>query len=213
LVRIDHEDLHDVDYLLRNQLVECLKTAIKNHEIDAVIFEDYAKAMLHSDMASEIVEVALKAGVLVALDPHPGHPLNISNITVMTPNKSEAYGLAGIYYSASQDEEEENAQLEKVALAIQERWNPDYLLITLGARGMALFEKGKQSIIIPTRAREVFDVSGAGDTVIAAFTLALLAGAKGLEAAEIANHAAGVVVGKVGTVSVTAEELLESFDA
>ena len=83
-----------------------------------------------------------------------------------------------------------------------DKWNiPDYLLITLGAQGMALFEKNSNPVIIPTRAREVFDVSGAGDTVIATFTLALLSGASGLEAAEIANHAAGVVVGKVGTVS------------
>ena len=126
----------------------------------------------------------------------------------MTPNKSEAFGMAGIYHPDPENEQEE---LAKAAEIIQEKWNPDYLLITLGAQGMALFSKNEKTVIIPTRAREVFDVSGAGDTVIATFSLAMLAGATALEAAEIANHAAGVVVGKVGTVSVSKEELLNSF--
>lgn len=211
LVRIDHEDLHNVDAKLRKKTIDHLVDAIENKEIDALIFEDYAKGMLDSAMAAEINKAALKAGVMVGLDPHPGHPLDIRKITVMTPNKAEAYGLAGIYHYAGKSPEEEDAELAKVATRIQEKWGPEYLLITLGPKGMALFEKGKSCVIIPTRAREVFDVSGAGDTVIAAFSLALLAGATGLEAAEIANHAAGVVVGKVGTVSVTAQELLESF--
>ena len=211
LVRIDHEDLHDVDESLRRNIVDSVVKAINNQEIDAVIFEDYAKGMLNSGMVDEINTAALHAGVMVGLDPHPGHPLNISNITVMTPNKSEAYGLAGIYHYSGKSPEEEEAELAVVAAKIQEKWDTEFLLITLGAKGMALFEKGKNHVIIPTRAREVFDVSGAGDTVIAAFCLSLLAGASGLEAAEIANHAAGIVVGKVGTVSVTAEELLASF--
>ena len=211
LVRIDYEDLHCVSIEQRNKIIASLKKAIENKEIDAVIFEDYAKGMLDSELAAEITESALKAEILIGLDPHPGHPLAIRDITVMTPNKSEAYGLAGVYHSPSTDETNEDAELKEIATKIQEKWNPEYLLITLCAKRMALFEKGKESVIIPTRAREVFDVSGAGDTVIAAFSLALLAGASGLEAAEIANHAAGVVVGKVGTVSVTAEELLASF--
>ena len=212
LVRIDHEDLHEVDLKLRRLIVEHLVNAIKNKEYDAVIFEDYAKGMLDVNMASEISEAAEEAGVLVGLDPHPGHPLDISHITVMTPNRSEAYGLAGVYCSASEDETKEDAQLAQIAEKIHDKWNPEYLLITLGARGMALFEKGKKAVIIPTIAQEVFDVSGAGDTVIAAFTLAILAGATGPEAAEIANHAAGVVVGKVGTVSVTTRELVQCID-
>jgi len=211
LVRIDNEDLHDVNAELRELLVELLIKAIKNKEIDAIIFEDYAKGMLGSKMAKEITEAAINADVMIGLDPHPGHPLNIKNITIMTPNKSEAFGLAGIYHYDTESEHEEDAALEKVAACIQKKWNPKYLLITLGAKGMALFAQGQASVIIPTMAREVFDVSGAGDTVIAAFTLALLAGASALEAAEIANHAAGVVVGKVGTVSVTIEELYNSF--
>ena len=209
VVRIDYEDVHDVKLGLRNKIVEDLKTVIQNNDIDAVIIEDYAKGMLSSEMAEEIVTAAKDAGVFVCLDPHPGHPLDITGLTVMTPNKSEAFGLAGILHPNQSDEANE---LKRAARVIQDKWNPDYLLITLGPQGMALFVKGEEEpVVIPTRAREVFDVSGAGDTVIAAFTLALVAGASPLEAAEIANHAAGVVVGKVGTVSVSIEELLASF--
>jgi D-beta-D-heptose 7-phosphate kinase/D-beta-D-heptose 1-phosphate adenosyltransferase len=208
LVRIDYEDISDVSAELKKDIVSQLKDRIKSKEIDAVIFEDYAKGMLDSDMAAEICAAARDAGVFVALDPHPGHPLEISGITIMTPNKSEAFGLAGIYHP---NKENEKAEIEQAAKVIQQKWDPDHLLITLGAQGMALFSKGEQQVVIPTRAREVFDVSGAGDTVIATFTLAMLSGATALEAAEIANHAAGVVVGKVGTVSVSDDELLNSF--
>ncbi len=208
LVRIDYEDRGEVLPDLKRSIVDKLKSAIIAKEIDAVIFEDYAKGMLDSEMAAEITEAAQRAGILIALDPHPGHPLKISGITIMTPNKSEAFGLAGMYHPDMDNDQEE---LAKAAAIIQEKWNPDHLLITLGSQGMALFSKNQNPVIIPTRAREVFDVSGAGDTVIATFTLAMLAGATALEAAEIANHAAGVVVGKVGTVSVSKEELLQSF--
>jgi len=208
LVRIDYEDVGSVDSLLKEEIVNKIKEVILSKEIDAVIFEDYAKGMLDSAMAAEIAGVAHQAGIFTALDPHPGHPLEISGITIMTPNKSEAFGLAGIYHP---DKENEKAEIEEAAKIIQKKWNPDHLLITLGSQGMALFSKDESPVIIPTRAREVFDVSGAGDTVIATFTLAMLSGATALEAAEIANHAAGVVVGKVGTVSVSTDELLKSF--
>jgi len=208
LVRIDYEDIGSVSSALKKDIIKKIKEVISSKEIDAIIFEDYAKGMLDSDMASEITKAARNAGIFIALDPHPGHPLEISGITIMTPNKSEAFGLAGIYHP---NKDNEKVEIEKAAEIIQKKWNPDHLLITLGAEGMALFSKDKKPVIIPTRAREVFDVSGAGDTVIATFTLAMLSGATALEAAEIANHAAGVVVGKVGTVSVSSEELLQSF--
>jgi D-beta-D-heptose 7-phosphate kinase/D-beta-D-heptose 1-phosphate adenosyltransferase len=94
-----------------------------------------------------------------------------------------------------------------------EQWNPEHLLITLGEQGVMLFGKDTQPYHAPTRAREVFDVSGAGDTVIALFTLALSAGIPAPQAAELANHASGVVVGKLGTATVSPEELLASFDS
>jgi D-beta-D-heptose 7-phosphate kinase/D-beta-D-heptose 1-phosphate adenosyltransferase len=106
----------------------------------------------------------------------------------------------------------EDEQLHAVAAQLLDEWEPDYLIISLAEQGMALFRKGHKMVVIPTKAIEVYDVSGAGDTVIAAFTLALSTGANPVEAAEIANHAAGVVVGKVGSVTVSKKELLESFN-
>jgi D-beta-D-heptose 7-phosphate kinase/D-beta-D-heptose 1-phosphate adenosyltransferase len=129
----------------------------------------------------------------------------------MTPNRNEAFGLAGIYCSEPVTPVENDTALMKVAEVLMKTWGPDYLLITLGAQGMALFEKNGDFVVIPTQAREVYDVSGAGDTVISAFSLALISGATGEEAAIFANHAAGVVVGKVGTVSVDIHEVYESF--
>ena len=210
LLRIDHEITEGLSERSKSILLEKVKEGIKNKDFDALLFEDYAKGVLDTETAEQITELAGNAGIPVGIDPHPGHPIEISGITLMTPNRSEAFGLAGIYQNKT-DSEDELEQLNQVAARIQEKWNPAYLLITLGAKGMALFEKGKEPLLIPTQAREVFDVSGAGDTVIATFTLALMAGATPAEAVDIANHAAGIVVGKVGTVSVTKEELLQSI--
>ncbi len=211
LVRIDHEDVFPISDELRKRFVADLKRLIKDKLVDAIIFEDYAKGMLNAEMLQEVTDEACRAGVITALDPHPGHPLEVKNLTLMTPNRSEAFGLAGIYCYDPVSPVSEDKNLREVADILMQKWTPDCLLITLGAQGMALFRKDKEPVVIPTKAREVFDVSGAGDTVISAFTLALAGGADPIEAAEISNHAAGVVVGKIGTVSVTVEELKDSF--
>ena len=210
LLRIDHEITEGLSERSKSMLLEKVKNGIENNDFDALLFEDYAKGVLDTETAEQITKLAQQAGIPVGIDPHPGHPIEISGITLMTPNRSEAFGLAGIYQNKT-DSEDELEQLNKVACRIQGKWKPDFLLITLGAKGMALFEKDKEPLLIPTQAREVFDVSGAGDTVIATFTLALMAGSTPAEAVDLANHAAGIVVGKVGTVSVTKEELLHSI--
>jgi len=209
LVRIDYEDVSAVAPATVSRIVESLKKRLDAGGFDAVIIEDYAKGFLNSEAAAGIAEAAEAAGIPVALDPHPGHPLDFKGVDIMTPNKKEAFGLAGIYHHEAEGSGLE--RLDEVAGAIRKRWNPKHLLITLGAEGVALFERGEEKTIIPTRAREVFDVSGAGDTFIATFTLAVVAGASAVEAAEIANHASGVVVGKVGTAPAALEELLKSF--
>ncbi|OGV53128.1 MAG: hypothetical protein A2017_04495 [Lentisphaerae bacterium GWF2_44_16] len=211
LVRIDYEETEAVSSGMRDRIVGNLLELIEKREIDAIIFEDYAKGMLDSEILNQISAAARKANIVVALDPHPNHPIKVSNLTLMTPNRMEAFGLAGIYFREEDSSVKNDVKLQEVALKIKEIWGPEYLLITLGAQGMALFQKDGGFHSIPTRAREVFDVSGAGDTVISTFTLSLLGGAGPREAAEIANHAAGVVVGKVGTVTVTIDELFESF--
>ena len=129
----------------------------------------------------------------------------------MTPNRSEAYALAGINFWNDADKEK---KMYEAASKLIRNWSPEELIITLGADGMALFNgkgKSRKATIIPTKAKEVFDVSGAGDTVIALYTLAKTAKAESMIAAEIANHAAGVVVGKLGAATASVEEIIESF--
>lgn len=209
LLRIDYEDTNPVaDEELKNAFSKFLKMIEKN-EFDAVIVEDYAKGLVNAERLGMIVNSCKKSGVICALDPHPSHPLDIKGISYMTPNRSEAYALAGINFWSEEDKEK---KLYEVAAKLIKNWRPEELIITLGADGMALF-KGKSSnpCLIPTKAKEVFDVSGAGDTVIALYTLAKTAKVRSEIAAEIANHAAGIVVGKIGAATASAKEIIESF--
>lgn len=181
-------------------------------ELDAVIVEDYAKGMLSADFARSICELTRSAGKILAVDPNPHNPLPWHNVSVIKPNRAEAFASAGILPSEPHDHPETDPQLLEVGRVLSRKWEAENLLITLGEHGVLLFRPDSPPYHAPTRAREVFDVSGAGDTVIALFTLALSAGATPAEAAEIANHASGVVVGKLGTATVTPEELLASFE-
>lgn len=211
LLRIDYEDTDPVDGKFRASIVSDLLELIESSAIDAVIFEDYGKGMLNEEMLNAAVKAAARKGIVTSLDPKPGHLMNVKGLTVIKPNRSEAFAMAGKFAKDGSVPVNEDEDLKAVAATLMAEWEPVYLLISLAAQGMALFRKGTPMVVIPTRAREVFDVSGAGDTVISAFTLALTAGASCIEAAEIANHAAGIVVGKVGTVTVSADELKESF--
>jgi len=212
LLRIDYEDTDPVDEKFRETIVSDLLGLIEASAVNAIIFEDYGKGMLDEDMLAVVVQAASKKGIITSLDPKPGHLLNVKGLTVIKPNRSEAFAMAGKFSKDGAMPVEQDDDLKEVAEILMADWEPDYLLISLAAQGMALFRKNTSMVVIPTRAREVFDVSGAGDTVISAFTLALTAGASGREAAEIANHAAGIVVGKVGTVTVSADELQGSFE-
>lgn len=211
LVRVDYEDKDSIPTYFHNYITERILKLIKSHQIDAIIFEDYAKGLLTSEMMTIILDAANKNGIITSLDPHPSRKLKFKKITLVTPNQAEAFGLAGIYNKTLIYPPIKDSSLIEVADILDKEWGAEQLLVTLGAKGMALFEKGKDPVHIPTRAKEVFDVTGAGDTVIATYTLALLGGASGKEAAEISNHAAGIVVGRVGTSSVTQEELLNEF--
>ena len=171
-----------------------------------MIFEDYRKGVLSSEMLAEVTAAAREAGVITALDPKPGSLSPVPGLTVIKPNRGEACAMAEMSV-----EEGDQAGLDRVAEVLQELWQPEYLLVSLAAEGMALYRRNGRPTRIPTRAREVFDVSGAGDTLVAAFTLSLAAGISPEAAAEIANHAAGIVVGKVGTAPVTAEDLRKAL--
>lgn len=180
-------------------------------EIDAIVLQDYGKGFLTQDFVDRLAELAGDSGPVVTVDPNPNNAINWRGATAIKPNRHEAFRFAGLPEAALADLPSEDPLLREVAGQLFERWGTRHLLITLGEQGMVLCDRGAQSFThIPPRAHEVFDVSGAGDTAIALFTLALAAGAPPVEAAEISNWASAVVVGKVGTATLTPEELVEA---
>ena len=211
VLREDLEETSPLDDSLRQKMVAGLIGLIRRKEVDAVIFEDYAKGVLSSWMLEEILIETRKAGIPTALDPKPGNLTPVKGLTAIKPNRLEAFALAGLSDPGAEKMPEEDPALRKAAEIIEDQWAPDYLLLSLAAQGLGIFKEHKWHKLIPTRAREVFDVSGAGDTVTASFVLACTAGADAALAAEIANCAAGVVVGKVGTAPIMKEELISAW--
>jgi D-glycero-beta-D-manno-heptose-7-phosphate kinase len=181
-------------------------------QLDAIIFEDYGKGFLAAELIAQIASDATAAGKIVAADPNPRNLIDWNGVTAVKPNRTEAFLAAGIPWRDPDDSPQDDVDLVRAGTTLLERWNTKYILITLGEHGMMLFQKNKPRHHIPTKARQVFDVSGAGDTAIALFTLALACDATPLEAAEIANHGSAVVVAKLGTATVTREELVDSFE-
>jgi rfaE bifunctional protein kinase chain/domain len=209
VVRVDREQITAPS---PKQIAEIVRTVQeKIPETDAIIFEDYGKGLLSSELVAQICRDAKGAGKIVAADPNPRHLIDWPGITVATPNRAEAFQAAGIALSDSGVSPKEDPDLARAGEALLKKWDMKYLLITLGEQGMMLFQKNEESHHIPTQARQVFDVSGAGDTAIALFTLALCCDASPIEAAEIANHASAVVIGKLGTATVSRDELVASF--
>lgn len=182
-------------------------------ELSAIIIEDYGKGLMRQEFADAIAVLTKRHGKLLAVDPNPNNPLRWNNVSVIKPNRSEAFASAGKPLSEPVEPVENDTALFEVGQILLEKWDAQTLLITLGEQGMVLFARDAKPYHTPTRAKEVFDVSGAGDTAIALFTLALCAGATPNEAAEISNHASGIVVGKLGTATVTPAELRLSFEA
>lgn len=210
VVRMDRETRHDLDEMATQRLLEV--AAKKLPSADAVIVGDYGKGVVTQVLLDELKKLCRPRGIWLSLDPKPVHRLNLSRLSLITPNRKEAFELAGVDDESLRTANPLNdAALLRVADKLLNELQAALLLITLGDHGMLLCQRGQKPYHIPTVAQEVFDVSGAGDTVIASFTLAIAAGASPVEAAIFSNHAAGVVVGKVGTATVTPEELLASF--
>jgi len=180
-------------------------------QTDAIIFEDYGKGFLMSELVSQIARDAREKGKLLAADPSPRHSVDWHGVTVVKPNRAEAFLAAGIPWREPDKAPAEDADLKRAGEALLKKWETKYVLVTLGEHGMMLFQQEGPPHYIPTRARQVFDVSGAGDTAIALFTLGLACKATPIEAAEIANHGSAVVVSKLGTATVTRDELMASF--
>ncbi len=173
--------------------------------LDAVIVADYGKGFLTQPLADHLCRAARAHGKILAVDPHPHTSLSWTGATIIKPNRAEAFLAAGLPPS------DDDSHLAEAGRRLLERWNPAALLITLGEHGMLLFENNAPPYRIPARAKDVFDVSGAGDTAIAVLALALAAGATPSEAAELANRAGGIVVGKLGTATVSVSELQASL--
>jgi rfaE bifunctional protein kinase chain/domain len=200
LCRLDRESAPTAYSVTANQAEALLAKEIA--ACDAVILSDYAKGILSDELVARVTKLARAAGTFVALDPKPKRKLAFHGIDLMTPNKREALQLAGI--EAAPHTPFPAAQ---VCRRLHELYATKHLVITLGEDGMLLSSDGQILKTIPTAAREVYDVSGAGDTSLAALALALTAGVSLDAAAHFANAAAGVVVGKLGTATVTPAEL------
>ena len=210
VVRIDRETRDGLDQPTTARLLAEIKRKIS--KADAVIVGDYGKGVVTQPLLNEIKSLCRARGVWLSLDPKPVHRLNLNNLSLITPNRKEAFELADLPDDTKAANPFADKNLMRVAERLLNELRPALLLITLGELGMLLCQRGQKPFHIPTVAQEVFDVSGAGDTVIASFTLAIAAGASPIEAAVLSNHAAGIVVGKVGTATTTPEELVKSFN-
>lgn len=210
VVRIDRETREPVDEKTADKILKRLFEQLA--DADAVIVGDYAKGVVTQEVLDDLKEICRARGIWLSLDPKPAHHLDLNGLSLITPNRKEAYELAGVPADGVPAADPlKDKVLMKVADTLLEDLSPALLLVTLGDKGMLLCRKGAKPFHIPTIAQEVFDVSGAGDTVISSFTLAIAAGASPVEAAIIANHASGVVVGKMGTATTSQAEVLSTF--
>lgn len=209
VVRLDRETRGYLDAPTTAALVAQFKKQIGR--ADAVIVGDYGKGVVTQPLLNELKTICRERGVWLSLDPKPIHRLDLTGLSLITPNRKEAFELAGLPDETKNENPLTDKNLMLAAEKLLAELQPALLLVTLGELGMLLCQRGQKPFHIPTVAQEVFDVSGAGDTVIATFTLAIAAGASPIEAAILSNHAAGIVVGKMGTATTTQDELIQSF--
>ena len=209
VVRVDREKILIPSSAHIAMTVAAVRDSLKG--TDAIIFEDYGKGFVTTELVAQIAREAAAAGKIVAADPNPRHSVDWRGVTVVKPNRAEAFLAAGIPWRDADETPTKDTDLEHAGKALLKKWETQYVLITLGEHGMMLFRQNEAPHYIRTKARQVFDVSGAGDTAIALFTLGLVCGATPIEAAEIANHGSAVVVSKLGTATVTRNELIASF--
>jgi D-beta-D-heptose 7-phosphate kinase/D-beta-D-heptose 1-phosphate adenosyltransferase len=202
VVRADRESRTPVSTQIEEQIISSIKEALR--EADAFVVSDYDKGVATPRILEEILPYAYER-VPVLIDPKLRNFNFYRPATLVTPNHHEALRM-----SDSEDQSDDGSR--NAAGVIRKKLGCDAVLITRGDRGMMLLEGDGEPVYVKTAAREVYDVTGAGDTVIAALAAALAAGTNMIEAATLANHAAGIVVGKVGTATTTAEELIATFD-
>jgi rfaE bifunctional protein kinase chain/domain len=202
LVRIDRETTDHLRESTFRNLSEFLKKSLE--DVDGIILSDYGKGLLTRRLVQSAIRRAREVRKFVMVDPKLKNFFLYKGATVVTPNTAEAGAASGIPI-------DDFSSLKKAGRILLKRLRCDVLVITRGEEGMAIFEPHREPLLVPTVAQEVYDVTGAGDTVIGTMALAFGAGAKVIDAASLANHAAGIVVGKVGTATVHAEELIKAL--
>ncbi|MBK7104032.1 MAG: D-glycero-beta-D-manno-heptose-7-phosphate kinase [Ignavibacteriae bacterium] len=198
VVRIDRESKNYLSKIFEQKILDFLDQNINS--ISAIILQDYNKGVLSEVLIEQIIKLANEKNKIITVDPKFINFSKFKNVTLFKPNRKETEDVLGIRINSDKD-------ISSAGKKLLEILNAKYILITLGEKGIALFEEGKDEIRISTKAKKVADVSGAGDTVISTLTLALASGASINEAAYIANFAAGIVCEEVGIVPIEKEKL------
>jgi rfaE bifunctional protein kinase chain/domain len=198
VVRIDKESKEDISHGTEQKLFEFLEKKID--DLDGIILQDYNKGVLTASLIKKIITLANRKKKLITVDPKFNNFFEYKNVTVFKPNKKEAGDKLSMKIIDDKD-------VSFAGKELLQRLNSQYVLLTLGEEGIAVFEKGKEEKRMPTKARKVADVSGAGDTVISTLTMALAAGADIVEASFLANYAAGIVCEEVGIVPIEIDKL------
>ena len=198
VVRIDRELKSDISTAIQHTIVEVL---VRNlNSIDGIILEDYNKGVIAGTLIKQVVALASQHRKIITADPKFNNFFEYKNVTVFKPNRKEAEEVLGMRLKSQEE-------IERAGKTLREQLNSQNILLTLGERGMALFEQNGSITHVPTRARHVLDVSGAGDTVISTLTMALAGKATMKEAVTLANVAGGIVCGYVGIVPIDPQEL------
>ena len=201
VVRVDREVKHDISEQMQGKVLDVLRKNVKS--IDAIIIEDYNKGVIVKNLIHEIIDFAKRSGLIVAVDPKFNNFFEYKNVTVFKPNRKETEEALGVRLH-------DQGSVERAAKTLLEKLQAESVLLTLGEQGMTLVERGGSATHVPTMARKVADVSGAGDTVISTLTMALAAGATVREASMLANFAGGIVCGEVGIVPIDLHVLHET---
>jgi len=200
VVRVDMEEKKAIS----PQLMHKILSFIQKEKFDALIVSDYNKGLVTDSLLQKLLSFTQQEKIPVCVDPKVEHFFSFSPVTLITPNHLEAERFV-------QHACHSNQEVEKAGETILSKISTKYLILKRGEQGLSVFERGKKPLHVPTLAKEVYDVTGAGDTVIAVSSLALLAGASIQEAALLANLAAGIVVGKLGTATLTSDELIAAL--
>lgn len=209
VVRVDRERRAPLSAEQMQAAMDTIERAVP--QADAVVVADYGKGFLTQPLADQICRASQAQGKILAVDPHPHTSLCWRGATAVKPNRAEAFLAAGLPVGEAVSPPLEDSLLLEAGRRLLERWECGLLLITLGEEGVVGFERDRPPFHIRARAREVFDVSGAGDTAISVLAMALAAGATAVQAAELANHASGIAVGKLGTATVDIGEIVAAL--